>query len=117
MIEEKELQTRFLDPAATLQSADGQHRQHDLILDARRTLGKALDAIGKLEFLNAVEPPNVLSGISFYEEVKRFECAIIARALRETRGNQTRAASLLGLNTTTLNAKIKAYSIDWRDYR
>jgi len=51
-------------------------------------------------------------GIDFYEEVSRFEVALITRALVETGGQQRRAARLLGLKATTLNAKIKQYGIE-----
>jgi DNA-binding NtrC family response regulator len=50
-------------------------------------------------------------GISFYEEVSRFEIELIRRALEATGGHQTRAAKLLGMNNTTLNSKIKSYNI------
>ena len=54
---------------------------------------------------------DISRGISFYEEVKRFEVDLIRRALDQTGGHQSRAARLLGLNATTLNSKIKTYSI------
>ena len=50
-------------------------------------------------------------GVSFYDEVKRFEIDLIRRALDQTGGHQSRAARLLGLNATTLNSKIKSYNI------
>src|SRR5882724_5373155 len=50
-------------------------------------------------------------GIQFYEEVQRFEIELIKQALEQTSGHQSRAAKLLGLNTTTLNSKIKSYNI------
>ena len=49
--------------------------------------------------------------VSFYEEVRRFESNLIRRALQHAGGNQTRAAALLGINHTTLHAKIKRYNI------
>ena len=58
--------------------------------------------------------PNKLdlnSGIDFFDEVRRFEMRLISRALELTGGNQARAARILGLGTTTLNYKIKAYEI------
>ena len=55
-------------------------------------------------------------GISFYEEVKRFEIDLIRRALAQTGGHQSRAARLLGLNATTLNSKIKSYNISLKSY-
>ena len=50
-------------------------------------------------------------GISFYDEVSRFEIELIRQALDLTGGHQSRAAKLLGLNNTTLNSKIKSYNI------
>ncbi len=47
----------------------------------------------------------------FYENVARFEISLINRALGLADGNQRKAAQILGLNPTTLNAKIKRYGI------
>ena len=51
------------------------------------------------------------SGIDFFDEVRRFEIQLITVALKYARGNQAQAARLLGLGTTTLNYKIKAYGL------
>ena len=56
---------------------------------------------------------DVSNGIDFYGEVERFETALIKLALDQTAGNQARAAQLLGLRPTTLNSKIKLYSIEY----
>src|ERR1700682_3969334 len=56
---------------------------------------------------------DVSKGIDFYGEVERFETALIKLALDQTAGNQARAAKLLGLRATTLNSKIKLYSIEY----
>jgi DNA-binding NtrC family response regulator len=59
-------------------------------------------------------PPQFIDlahGISFYDEVSRFEIELIRQALELTGGHQSRAAKLLGLNNTTLNSKIKSYNI------
>lgn len=50
-------------------------------------------------------------GVSFYDEVSRFEIELIRRALEFTGGHQSRAAKLLGMNNTTLNSKIKVYNL------
>ena len=50
------------------------------------------------------------------DEVKRFEMELIRTALEKTLGNQTRAARLLGIKTTTLNGKIKRYNIPLTGY-
>ncbi len=49
--------------------------------------------------------------LSLPEEVRRFEIEIIRRTLLRTGGHQARAAQLLGVNATTLNAKLKRYRI------
>ena len=54
---------------------------------------------------------DIARGVSFYDEVKKFEIDMISRALEQTGGHQSRAARLLGLNATTLNSKIKTYNI------
>lgn len=45
------------------------------------------------------------------DEVHRFESDLIRWALARTNGHQRRAARLLGVKVTTLNAKIKRYRI------
>ena len=49
--------------------------------------------------------------VDFMEEVRRFEVELIRWALMHTGGHQRRAARLLNLKVTTLNAKIKRYGI------
>ncbi|HYW69775.1 MAG TPA: helix-turn-helix domain-containing protein [Pyrinomonadaceae bacterium] len=66
---------------------------------------------GLAEATATVENLNLKSRVDFFDEVKRFEVRLISRALEVTGGNQARAAKLLGLGTTTLNYKIKAYEI------
>ena len=50
--------------------------------------------------------------IDFYKEVERYEIDLIEKALRHAGGSQRRAAQLLNLKATTLNAKLKNYGID-----
>jgi DNA-binding NtrC family response regulator len=59
----------------------------------------------------SVSQIDVSRGISFYDEVNRFQIDLIRRALEITGGHQSRAAKLLGMNTTTLNSKIRYYNI------
>jgi DNA-binding NtrC family response regulator len=54
---------------------------------------------------------NLESGIDFFEVVRSFEIRLIERAMELADGNQARAAKMLGLNTTTLNYKIKTYQL------
>jgi DNA-binding NtrC family response regulator len=57
-------------------------------------------------------PIETRDSINLYEEIKRFEIALIKSALHRTGGQQVRAAVLLNLNSSTLNAKIRQYNID-----
>lgn len=50
-------------------------------------------------------------GIDFYKEVERYEIDLIRNALDQCGGNQTRAARLLHMRSTTLNAKMKHYGL------
>ena len=49
--------------------------------------------------------------VDFSDEVRRFETDLIRWALMRTGGHQRRAARMLNLKVTTLNAKIKRYRI------
>jgi PAS domain S-box-containing protein len=67
-----------------------------------------------LEKTRSAETPttfDVENGIDFNDEVRRFEVNLIERALRESGGNQKKAAQLLNLKHTTLHTKIKRYDI------
>lgn len=51
-------------------------------------------------------------GVDFYSLRTEFEIKLIQNALGKTNGNQRKAAELLNLKITTLNAMIKRYQID-----
>ena len=63
-----------------------------------------------MESLAISNPVDNKRGARFSDEVRQFEVSLIRTALGRT-GSQTRAAKLLGLKPTTLNAKIKRYGI------
>jgi DNA-binding NtrC family response regulator len=50
------------------------------------------------------------SGVDLPEMVDNYEWALIETALRQTGGNQTKAAQLLGLRVQTLNMKLKRFA-------
>jgi transcriptional regulator with PAS, ATPase and Fis domain len=50
-------------------------------------------------------------GLSFDSEVSNLERELILQSLQRTNGNKARAADLLGINRTTLNAKIKRLNL------
>jgi DNA-binding NtrC family response regulator len=67
--------------------------------------------VNELESLEGLRDLDLAQGIDMQREVVRYECLLIRRALRLTGGSQRKAAQLLGLNTSTLNDKIKRYGI------
>ena len=68
--------------------------------------------LNQLELLRKAVPGSTSPNITdFYDEVRRFEIELINSALYRTKGNQQRAARLLGVKATTLNSKIKRYKI------
>jgi len=88
-------------------------RRHEENLDSRLNGLKdvALRLLSVVESLSGGQPPADSARLRLGEEVKRFESRLIREALAKTGGNQARAARLLGVKHTTLNAKIKRYQI------
>jgi DNA-binding NtrC family response regulator len=70
-----------------------------------------LQLLQEVESLTIAVPAGLKSGARLNDEVRQFEMNLIRTALGRTAGSQTRAAKLLGLKLTTLNAKIKRYQI------
>jgi len=68
--------------------------------------------LAELEIIEESSASKDLVTVDFYEEVKRFEAELIVQALTYSEGHQLRAARLLNMNPTTLNAKIKQYRIE-----
>jgi DNA-binding NtrC family response regulator len=75
-----------------------------------------LQLLQEVESLTIAAPTGLKSGARLDEEVRQFEMNLIRSALGRTAGSQTRAAKLLGLKLTTLNAKIKRYHISPNGY-
>ena len=87
----------------------------ELVVRLRRLVSDLFEEIESLE-----QRPFSLSqtrllengdNISFYDEVRRYEIALIMSALAGAQGHQCHAARLLNLKPSTLNAKIKQYNI------
>ena len=87
---------------------NGNNILNDKIEVLREVTVALLDEVKSLGSLRKVE---IEGGINFDDEVKNFEISLIERALEQTGGSQLRAARLLNLKHTTLNAKIKRYDI------
>lgn len=74
--------------------------------------GKMQSVVKELPRPETPGAPELGGRVEFYEEVSRFEAALIRRALAQTRGNQKHAARLLNVNHTTLHTMMKRYQID-----
>jgi DNA-binding NtrC family response regulator len=71
------------------------------------TMMTELECLGRLAPTESTES----TPVDLKDAVQRFEIELISAALEKTRGNQSKAARLLGVKHTTLNAKLKRYQI------
>src|ERR671926_104082 len=71
----------------------------------------AITLLREVESLAKQQEPQTNEKLGLQEEVARYESELIRHALQRTRGNQRRAAKLLGVKVTTLNCKIKRLGI------
>lgn len=78
-------------------------------LNALRDLVRML--LTEVESLQSAQPAQADHSAGLQSQVQRFESDLIRQALRRTGGNQARAARLLDVKATTLNAKIQRYKI------
>ena len=71
----------------------------------------------ELETVNETERIPLDDDFNLLEQVKHFEMDMIRHALQITNHNQRLAAQMLGINYTTLNAKMKRYGIGGKEGR
>ena len=86
----------------------GSRLLHEKIENLNLLVHSLSAAVGDLE---QIEVPSIGDNFNFYNEVERFETHLIRSALRLTGGSQIKAARLLKLKATTLNAKIKTLGL------
>ncbi len=67
--------------------------------------------LNELEDVNENERVRLGEDFNLFEQLKNFETDIIRQALYLTNNNQRAAAQMLGINYTTLNAKMKRFGI------
>lgn len=86
----------------------------------RDALSSLTEAVSLLQSMNSAETDLLFNhlesnfpenGVVYQSAVKRYEVNLIKQALRASNGNQTRAAKLLRLKLSTLNAIIKRNKI------
>jgi DNA-binding protein Fis len=94
-------------------NGNGQDEHPKVDLYSKATALKRLvhSLLMEVQSLDNIPTVDFKAGIDFYEEVRRFEIALIQHALAQTGGHQMRAARLLNMKVTTLNSKIKHYDI------
>ena len=89
-------------------------RQVDQLVTLAQALADEIETL-KAELVTAQNHNQPIdlehTAIDFYDEVERYEIELIRSALNQCGGNQTRAAKLLHLKSTTLNAKMKHYGL------
>jgi PAS domain S-box-containing protein len=92
--------------------AEGPSGRLDVLKEISVALSAAVELLAESRRVPATPEFDMSRGIDFYDEVSRFETNIIRRALEQTGGNQKRAADLLGIKKTTINAMIRRYGIN-----
>src|SRR5262245_57210933 len=107
MTSESTLSIESNDNGSTVEATSGANV--DVRLNTLRET--VLQLLDEVECLAISRPVDIKRGTVFSDEVRQFEVSLIRTALGRTSGSQTRAAKLLGLKPTTLNAKIKRYGI------
>ena len=74
----------------------------------------------EIELLETLTPKNkdILrdENFSLAQSVEHFETELIRTALIQAKGNQRKAARILGTKVTTLNMKMKRYGINHREF-
>jgi PAS domain S-box-containing protein len=83
-----------------------------LLREVSTALSTAAEVLAQAGDPASGRPLDIENGIDFNDEVKRFEMNLIQRALKQTHGNQKKAAALLRMKHTTLHTKIKRYHIE-----
>ncbi|MEP7039337.1 MAG: helix-turn-helix domain-containing protein [Acidobacteriota bacterium] len=89
------------------------------LMQALKSLAVLL--LHEVEFLENLTPNgngdlSGKDGVSLDDELGQFEIELIRNALMLTRGHQLKAARILEIKKTTLNAKLKHYGIDPRSF-
>ena len=82
-----------------------------VLKDLSRALFGAAEALQQTAIANGDPIDRIEHGIDFYLEVDRLKICLIRTALAHANGNQKRAAKLLGIRLSTLNAMIKRFGI------
>lgn len=103
-----ESETKPVSPEPTSRTAEVTAHTLNSLREAALTVLREVDSM-------TTRQPSPPPAFGLQEEVQRYEIELIKSALQRTRGNQRRAAKLLGVKVTTLNCKIKRFGISVQD--
>jgi DNA-binding NtrC family response regulator len=105
---------KYVNDTKTHNTSELEHRVQQLTLLAR-ALASEIETL-QLELATDRNRDKQIDfdndGIDFYNEIERYEIELIKSALSHCGGNQTQAARLLRMKSTTLNAKMKHYGLN-----
>ena len=105
---------KYVNDANTHNPSQLEYRVQQLTLLAKalaseiETLQAELSSDRKLDMPVEIDE----QGVDFYNEIERYEIELIKSALNHCGGNQSQAARLLHMKSTTLNAKMKHYGLN-----
>jgi len=103
---------KSVNDAHTHSASELEQRVQQLTLLAK-ALAREIESLqAELSTASSREQIRLDDGIDFYNEVERYEIELIKGALNRCGGNQTQAARLLRMKSTTLNAKMKHYGLN-----
>ena len=98
--------------ALDIHTIKGGNMKVDQLVMLAKALAKEIETL-KAELSNDENNEQLNNeGIDFYDVIERYEIELIRSALNQCGGNQSQAAKLLHLKSTTLHAKMKHYGLN-----
>lgn len=105
---------KYVNDANTHNPSELEYRVQQLTLLAKALAGEIETLQAELSSDRNWDKPVDIDeqGLDFYSEIERYEIELIKSALNHSGGNQSQAARLLHMKSTTLNAKMKHYGLN-----
>jgi len=103
---------KYPPPANHEPGSDLEHRIEQLVMLARALANEIETLQAEVATNEDGNDHDANDSIDFYNAVEHYEIELITSALSKSGGNQTHAARLLRMKSTTLNAKMKHYGLN-----
>ena len=105
---------KYVNDANTHNPSELEYRVQQLTLLAKALASEIETLQAELSSDHNLDMPVEIDeqGVDFYNEIERYEIELIKSALNHCGGNQSQAARLLHMKSTTLNAKMKHYGLN-----